>query len=191
MSNLYELSCCPNSKHGTAVLNHPSRPPTPEIGCQHKLRSHRRLTIIPRSSRGVLVPAILPASRLAPTIVPGSCTIRRGRCRGGEKGADGGGACSLPPYPSPAPPSVAARTGCSPRSAVLSRLCRGFSLSLFSALCWFFLACKGGFFSSNRVARLSGAYDFWCRVTLSDLLLNESRVSLAFIIRLLSPSIPA
>ena len=54
-----------------------------------------------------------------------------------------------------------------------------------------FLAYKGGFFSSNRVARLSSAYDFWCVVTPCDLLLNESCVFLAFIIRLLTPSIPA
>ena len=42
----------------------PSRPPTPEIGCQHKLRSHRRLTIIPRSSRGVLENSSYPQSYL-------------------------------------------------------------------------------------------------------------------------------
>ena len=54
-----------------------------------------------------------------------------------------------------------------------------------------FLVYKGGFFSSNRVARLSSAYDFGCVVTSCDLLLNESCVFLAFIIRLLTPSIPA
>ena len=53
------------------------------------------------------------------------------------------------------------------------------------------LYTRGVFFSSNRVARLSSAYDFWCGVTPSDLLLNESCVFLAFICRLLAPSIPA
>ena len=75
-------------------------------------------------------------------------------------------------------------------STYLSESNGGFSLPFFGfVLC--FLVNKRGFFSSNRVARLSSAYDFGCVVTSCDLLFNESCVFLAFIIRLLTPSIPA